>query len=420
MKKLVLILVVLLVVATGCGASATTDDVTLSFVWWGGEERHEKTLEVVDLYNSTHEGVTIEPEYYSYDGLDEKFPVMMVGGTEPDIMQVNYAWVYKFAGENGDGFYDLNELSDELGLDNWSQEDLDVFTINGHLQAIPQGFTARMYGYNKEVIDQAGIELPTTWEEVISANEELRSAMGDDYYLLGDAANDKSLMYIMITYLNQVLDKEFIVDGELNYTVEDLTKGFEFLGNLIDNNVIPDVTQDSREFDAENPNFINGNYTGISEWSSSVGKYEGNLAEGNEIVVGDFITSTDKEKVMLKPSMGFAISKNCEYPEQAAEFLNWLYTDPQAIEILGTERGIPSNTVTYDYLVENDMLSEKDIQMENLIDSADTIYLSPYYEEPNVVEAYDTALDKFLYGEATAEEAATEMESGVSEALANI
>lgn len=427
MKKILFTMMGLILILAGCGNSNGTetntssgDDVQLKFVWWGGEDRHEKTNEAINLYNETHEGVTVTPEYYSYDGLNEKFPVMMVGGTEPDIMQVNYAWVYKFAGANGDGFYNLNELSDELGLDNWTQEDLDVFTINGNLEAVPQGFTARTYGYNTNVIEEAGIEISTTWDELISANQELRSKMGDGYYLLGDAANNKSLMYMMITYLTQELDKEFIVDGEINFTAEELTMGLEFLQNLVDEGVLPNVADDSREFDAENPKFISGEYTGVLEWSSSIGKYEGNLEEGNSLTVGDFLTNTEQTKLMLKPSMGYAISKNTEHPQEAAEFLNWMFTDPEAIEILGTERGIPANQVTYDTLNEDGLLTDRDIEIEQMIDEADSFYMSPYYEEPNVADAYDTALDKFLYGETTAEEAGEEMYNGVASALEEV
>ncbi len=394
-----------------------SDDVELSFVWWGGEERHEKTLEVIDLYNETHDGVTIEPQYYSYDGLNEKFPLLLIGGIEPDIMQVNYAWVYKFAGKTGEGFYDLYELADEIGLENWDEDELDVFAINDHLEAVPYSFTARIYGYNTEVLEEAGIEPPKTWEEVFSANDELRAKMGDDYYLLGDAANEKSLMYIMITYLNQELDKEFIVDGKLNYTAEDLEIGFEFLQTLIDEHVIPNIADDSREFDAENPRFIDGHYAGISEWSSSLGKYAGNLPEGNELELGDFITSSDQAKVMLKPSMGFAISKNTDHPKEAAEFINWLFTDEEAIKIMGTERGVSSNQVTHEILEENEMLTDRDLEVEAKIEAADTIYLSPYYEEANVADAYTTALDKFLYGKSSAKEAASEMQQRVEEAL---
>ncbi len=427
MKKILFAMMGLILVLAGCGSSTGTasdttsgDDVQLKFVWWGGEERHSKTLEAIDLYNETHEGVTITPEYYSYDGLNEKFPVMMVGGTEPDIMQVNYAWVYKFAGQNGDGFYNLNELSTELGLENWSEEDLDVFTINGNLQAIPQGFTARTYGYNSRVLEEAGIETPSTWDELVTANQELRSALGDGYYLLGDAANNKSLMYMMISYLTQELDKEFIVDGQINFTAEELTMGLEFLQMLTDEGVIPNIADDSREFDAENPKFITGEYSGVLEWASSIGKYEGNLEEGNTLTVGDFLTNTDSEKLMLKPSMGFSISKNTEHPQEAAEFLNWMYTDPQAIEILGTERGVPANQVAYDTLNSDGLLSDRDILVEQMIEDADTLYMSPYYEEPNVADAYNNALDKFLYGESTAQEAGEEMYKNVEAALAEV
>ncbi len=424
MKKIVIASFSLLLVLAGCGSSAanSSDDIVLSFAWWGGDERQVATLKAVDLYNETHEGVTIEPEYYSYDGMNEKFPIMMVGGTEPDIMQVNYAWVYQFAGENGDGFYNLNELSDELGLENWNQEDLDVFTINGNLQAIPQGFNTAYYGYNKDVLEEAGIETPSTWDEVFEYNEELRNIMGDDYYLLGGIGgpNNQWIMMTMVDYISQETGKEFIVDKKVNFTVEELTMGFDFVQKLFDENVIPPIDSDSRYYNSENPNFINGNYVGVMQWNSSILNYVANLPEGNDLVIGDFISNQDEKKVMVQPSMGFAISKSCEYPEEAAEFLNWMQTDPEALDILGAERGVPANTVAYSYLIDTGGITDNMMEMKDMMENTDTVQKSPYYEEPNVREAFLTVMDEFMYGELTSEEAAQRMIADVNTALDNI
>lgn len=430
MKKLLVALIGLILVLAGCGSSSddpntseatsSDGDVVLQFAWWGGETRHQQTLEAVDLFNETHEGITIEPTYYSYDGLNEKFPVMMVGGTEPDIMQVNYSWVYKFAGDNGDGFYNLNELSDYIDLSNWSEEDLEPFTINGNLMAIPHGYTAYVYMYNSNILDEAGLEVPTTWDELFEQNAKLKETMGDDYYLLGNAALDQATFYMMVSYLTQEYDKEFIVDNQLNFSTEELTEGLEFVQKLIDEGVIPQVGDDADGFDSENSKWIDGHYSGNLTWGSSITKNEANLADDATLVLGDFLSNTEKKMVMKKPSMGFAVSKNSEHPEEAAEFLNWMYTDPEAIEILGTERGVPSNTVAHDQLVADDQLTEQDIAVEDLLATADTVAMSPYYEEPNVRDAYLNAFEKFLYGEVTAEECAEEMSTNVTTALNDV
>lgn len=427
MKKILFTMMGLILVLAGCGNStstatdtSSTDDVVLSFAWWGGETRHESTLAAVDLFNETHEGITIEPTYYSYDGLNEKFPIMMVGGTEPDIMQVNYAWVYKFAGANGDGFYNLNELSDYLDLSNWSDEDLEPFNINGNQMAIPHGYTAYVYMYNSNVLEEAGIEPPTTWDELFETQKILQDKMGDDYYLLGNAALDQATFYMLVSYISQTYDKEFIVDGKLNFTEDELAEGLEFVQRLIDEHVIPQVANDADGFDSENSKWIQGMYSGNLTWGSSLEKNGANLADGAKLVLGDFLSNTDKNYVMRKPSMGFAISKHSEHPEEAAEFLNWMYTDPEAIKILGTERGVPSNTVAHEIVSEEGLLSEQDKAVEELLANTDTVAMSPYYEEPNVRDAYINALEKFLYGTVTAEEAAAEMYTNINAALEEV
>ena len=39
-----------------------------------------------------------------------------------------------------------------------------------------------------------------------------------------------------------------------------------------------------------NPNWIDGHYAGCYEWDSSIDKFEDNLKDGQEFVVGDFLS----------------------------------------------------------------------------------------------------------------------------------
>ena len=47
---------------------------------------------------------------------------------------------------------------------------------------------------------------------------------------------------------------------------------------------------------------------------------------------------------VARPGLGHAISKNSAHPEVAAYFLNFFYTDPEAIRAVGTQLGIPIAT----------------------------------------------------------------------------
>ena len=49
-----------------------TSRLLLRFSWWGGDERNEATLKVIEAYEKEHPNVTIEAEYSGDDGYQAK------------------------------------------------------------------------------------------------------------------------------------------------------------------------------------------------------------------------------------------------------------------------------------------------------------------------------------------------------------
>ena len=47
---------------------AATDEepITLRMAWWGSQDRHDKTIAAIELYESLHPNITFEYEYYSF------------------------------------------------------------------------------------------------------------------------------------------------------------------------------------------------------------------------------------------------------------------------------------------------------------------------------------------------------------------
>ncbi|MDE6779945.1 MAG: ABC transporter substrate-binding protein, partial [Ruminococcus sp.] len=74
------------------------DKCTLRFSWWGGDDRHEATLKAIELWNVLHPDIEIKAEYGGWDGWQEKINTQIGGGSEPDIMQINYDWLVTLSG----------------------------------------------------------------------------------------------------------------------------------------------------------------------------------------------------------------------------------------------------------------------------------------------------------------------------------
>ena len=377
------------------------DPVEFTFSWWGGDPRHEATLELIELYESLpeNEHVKINPHYGAWTNWQEQFTIAFSGNQEADLMQVNYNWVPIFS-PTGEGFYDLRQLDHIINLDNYEAELLDSMTSGEEnvLQAIPTSVTSQVPFINATVYEKAGVDIPTTWDELMEAGRTIQAELGEEYFALGKIGYNTHLLH---NYLIQTTGKQLIDEnGELNNTVEELEAGFQLIVDLIENGVIPNQSFDSEEADEMNQNWITGRYGGFMNWDSTVSRFTGTIEEGNEIVSAPHFTMDGAERsgILTKPSMGFAIGRNTEHPEEVARFLEWMLTDPQAVEIMQLERGIPANTSAYNHLVAEGMLEGVAVDAYEIHANADdVIVMHPFFEHQLVRDVYEYALENVAF-----------------------
>ena len=148
----------------------TTDPISMRMNWWGGDNRHQATLNAIAAFEEAHPNIDVEAEYESFTGHEEKIALALRSGSAADVLQLNMDWVFNYS-PDGSVFTDLNSLSNIIDLSGYSQEDLDYFTTNGVLQALPVSNTGRVFFWNKTVFDNVGVKIPTTLEELYAAGE---------------------------------------------------------------------------------------------------------------------------------------------------------------------------------------------------------------------------------------------------------
>lgn len=128
----------------------------------GGNGRHQVTLKALEEFHKQNPDINVKAEYTGWDGHLSRLTTQIAGGTEPDVMQTNWNWLPIFS-KNGDGFYDLNTLKDEIDLSQFDAKELQSTTVNGKLNGIPISVTARVFYFNDEAWKKAGIPFPKTW-----------------------------------------------------------------------------------------------------------------------------------------------------------------------------------------------------------------------------------------------------------------
>jgi len=390
----------------------TGEAVEISISWWGSDGRHDAMNAVAELYMQKNPNVTVKTAYGAWDGWQQRIMTELSGKTETDIVQVNYNWIHSFnKGKNV--FYDLNELSG-LDLSNWTETDLGAMTVGGELAAVPHGTTARANLYSKPLFEEAGIEYPTSYEELIAAGAIIgadNTATGAENKYIMEQIGKQSMDLFIAQMLFNETGKPMQTDGVVNYLPSDVAKAFDTLKSFEDSGALPTFAQQDPIENESNPVWTSGRLGSVYEWVGTMDKYLDSYKNGeanDEISVAPFITETGAQniKVYAKPNLGFAISKNAKNPEVAADYINFMFTDPEAVKIIGTNYGISCNTVTRDIQDKEGFVTGAMQIGYELLENYDLEIMDPYFEDENVRGERFKAIEEFRTGKSDSATAA--------------
>lgn len=393
----------------------TTTSITLRMNWWGGDSRHQATLAAIEKFQEKYPNITVTPEYEAFNGHEEKIALGIKSGNAADVMQLDWSWIPTYS-PNGDNFYDLNQVSNILDLDNFSQEDRDIFTINGKLNAIPISKTGRVFCWNKTTFDMIGVEIPDTLDELMAVGKAFES-YDPAYYPLVTKELDRA--FLMIYYLQCKYGKDWVKDGTPQYTQEEIAEGFDFLKSLEENHVIPTLEKiagDGADLIDTNVNWIDGHYAGIFLYDTSVVKHAEAVKDG-EFIIGDYIEMGDYHGGFVKVNQAFGISATTSHPAEAAALIQFMLAEKEGVEALGDTRGVPANKAGLSML---DLSGSQVAEANEKAVAWSKFQMDPTFERSSFTGADGTffnALQLSSYGEADSAACAQMVLEGLAEEL---
>lgn len=155
-------------------------------------ETAKKTLALLeDMARKTEQDVP--GLKFDLDGVEDtvnrnvKLKAEMAAGTQPPIFNL-------FGGADTQNYskakrlLPLNDILAELGLSD-SFFDLREFNVDGKIYGLPESGFVEGFFYNKSLFEQAGVQVPTTWDELLKVLETLKSK-GITPIALGGGAGD--------------------------------------------------------------------------------------------------------------------------------------------------------------------------------------------------------------------------------------
>lgn len=324
----------------------TTSDgqVTLRFSWWGGDERHEATLAVIEAFEKENPNIKIEAEYSSYDGYSEKKTTEFASGTAPDIFQIETGLGPEYYAQGV--LYNLSETSMDF-----SNFDADFLIQNGQFgsggqYAVPTGMAGSAVIVNKTLADEIGIDFSEQydWDKLLEWGKMVQDYDPECYLI---SANTSYAMPFLVRAWARQINGTAIIDDEnmvLNMTEEQFLECFKFIRELYENNVCAPASYKAPfgDQDQEDPNWIAGKYVCSLGYTSSTNVLSAanpdvEYMAGNLPVMADAVSDGWDNNC---PQFIGVYAKS-EHPEEAAKFLDYFFDSEEAAKILGTVRSVP-------------------------------------------------------------------------------
>ena len=340
-------------------ADAQTAPRTLRFSWWGGSARHESTLKALRLFEEKNPGIRIKAEYMGFNGYLERLTTQIAGRSEPDIMQINWAWLAMFS-KRGHGFQDLNPLLGTQGLAPFQADDLAYGLVAEKLNGLPVSFTARVMLWNEAALQRADLRMPKTWDELFAIGKPFRKANGSQAYAMDGELYD--MMLLSQAWVQQQHGQAYVHPHEPNIQMSpaaalDWVRTYR---RLIDNEVATPLPHRTSLGGAEKPteqqpDWVVGRWAGNYTWDSVINLRKSTLDAHQQLNLGPFPTLPGaKDSGMFgRPTLMYAIGKNSRQAEIAAKLIHFLATDVEAHHFLGRTRGLPLAPAPYEYLKKN-------------------------------------------------------------------
>lgn len=334
---------------TNAGTNAGTDngggkkeDITITFQNIYPDPTDPKNgmmKKIVEQYEKDHPGVKIELDSLNTDQQKVKLKTQAASREVPDITVVNPAAQMKpFV--DAKLFAPLNDMVAENGLKDTFQEGiLDFYSFDDNLYALPDGNNIGLVYYNKELFDQAGVKVPTTFEEMVQVVKDLK-AKGIQPMAIGekDTWTGSFLFMNVLLRTNGPGFLQEVIDGKKTFEDPAFTEAVDAFQSLIQAGAFQEGAT-SFDYNAGENLFKTGKAAMYYMGSWATGGIETSSVNG-KVGVFKFPTVNGKGDVnefMLAPGSAFAISADSKHLEETKDFLNYFMLNfpKEAFEVKG-------------------------------------------------------------------------------------
>jgi multiple sugar transport system substrate-binding protein len=206
---------------------------TVEITLWHMEQpphRVQRVQELIDEFNAANPGIVVRQEPQNWGEIYAKAPAAIAAGQGPDMLFAipDFAPILKDIG----ALTSVEDFVSELDAKHdFVDTAVEAYSYDGGVWAVPLYNMAMNLWYRKSVFEEAGVEVPTTWEEWKAAAEKLSA---DGVHGIGLPANkqlytDQTVYSFMV---NGGATEIYNEDGTLRFDNPETVAAYEFYADM--------------------------------------------------------------------------------------------------------------------------------------------------------------------------------------------
>lgn len=287
--------------------------------------------DMIAQYEEENPGVTINWTDVPYDDIQTKLVTAVAGGTAPDVVNLNTQFALTLGGQGA--LVDLNAEATDEQKSIYIEDLWNSAKIGDSVYAFPWYASPDIMFYNTALFDEAGIDVPSTFDEALASAEEFYNATGAYLFTPDEFFN------ILISENIDILNEDKTAAAfNTQETVDLLNKYKEYT----DKGVLSKT--DWGDWDEELKLFESGNLAIVSSSGSSLSRIQDEAPDIYE-TIGISTPLTGSTGLSRNPLMNLVVPQASANHEAAIAFANYVTNDANQLAFCKTVSIFPSTTV---------------------------------------------------------------------------
>jgi pectin-derived oligosaccharide transport system substrate-binding protein len=323
----------------------STDPVTLRMTWWGGDERHNRTKQVIELFQQKYPRITVKPEFKDWSGYWDKLATAVAANDAPDVIQMDEAYIAAYSDRGA--LLDLKTQAKNLSTKDFDAKSLATGLLKGKQFGLPTGLTVYSILANTDLLAKYNIALPNdetwTWDDFKALGAQVSKASGGQVFGVQSWGFDTGCVNVWARQRGSALYSDA---GKVSLPAAVLADEYTYLLGLAKDGVAPPVAK-TVELDSATLNQTLVSTRGVALatcWNSQLSSYATASKSKLKLLKLPGEAAAKSPGAYYKPSMYWSASSRAKHPAEAALLIDFLANSEQAANIFLTDRGIPANT----------------------------------------------------------------------------